>query len=64
MKTLGVENVSAQVEATWFAAVEKALSGNKVTVAVVPIASLAQGTSGGTYVDKLRAKGYTVVEPE
>lgn len=61
VKTLGAQNVLAQVEAMWITAAETALRDNKVTLAVLPIARL---TSRDGYLSKLRAKGYMVEEPD
>jgi TraB/PrgY/gumN family len=61
VKTLGVADIAKQVEAAWLAAAEKALEKNSVTVAVLTITSL---TSANNYIDKLKARGYSVVEPE
>lgn len=61
IKTLGMQDISAQIEASWLAAVEKALAANKVTVSTLTIRQLSLQNN---YLAKLKAKGYTVVEPD
>ncbi len=60
MKTLGVENLPAQVEAAWLNAAETALAKNKSTVASL---FMPQLLSPDGYLSKLKAKGYVVEEP-
>ncbi len=60
MKTLGVENLPAQVEAAWLNAAETALAKNKSTVATL---FMPQLLSADGYLSKLKAKGYVVEEP-
>ncbi len=61
VKTLGAQNIPAQLETLWLTSAENALTKNAVTVAVLPIAQLV--TPDG-YLAKLRQKGYVVTEPE
>ncbi len=61
MKTLGTQDLPAQVENLWLSAAEAALKNAAVTVAVLPITRLL-ATDG--YLAKLRARGYLVQEPE
>ena len=61
MKTLGAQNLPAQMESLWLNAADTALKNNAVTLAVLPIAQIV--ASDG-YVAKLRARGYEVLEPE
>ncbi len=61
VKTLGAQNIPAQLETLWLTSAETALAKNAVTVAVLPIAQLV--TPEG-YLAKLRQKGYVVTEPE
>jgi hypothetical protein len=61
MKMFGANDLLLQMEATWLNAVDAALTKNKLTLAVLPIAQLV--TPKG-YVAKLRLKGYRVDEPD
>ena len=61
VKTLGVENLPAQIEAAWLNAAEAALTKNKSTVATL---SMPQMLAPNGYLAKLKAKGYVVVEPD
>jgi hypothetical protein len=61
VKTLGVQDISAQIEATWLAAIEKALATNKVTVSTLTIRQLSLPNN---YLAKLKARGYSVEEPD
>ncbi len=61
MKMFGANDLLLQIEATWLNAVDAALTKNKVTLAVLPIAQLV--TPKG-YLAKLRLKGYRVEEPD
>jgi TraB/PrgY/gumN family len=61
IKTLGVQDISAQIETAWLAAIEKALAANKVTVSTLTIRQLSLPNN---YLAKLKARGYTVVEPD
>ncbi len=56
-----LDQAYAQLSVDWLAAVDKALSGNKSSFAVLPISQLLK--SDGWLV-KLRAKGYSVQAPE
>jgi hypothetical protein len=60
LQRLGLTNVSAKIESAWLEQVEKSLATNAVTVAVL---SLSDALSKTGYLAKLRAKGYTIVEP-
>jgi hypothetical protein len=61
VKTLGVQDISAQIEASWLAAIEKALASNKVTVSTLTIRQLSLPNN---YLAKLKARGYAVEEPD
>ena len=61
MKTLGAQDLIAQVESMWLNAAESALGKNSVTLAVLPIAQLV---SPAGYLAKLRMKGYLISEPD
>jgi TraB/PrgY/gumN family len=61
VKTLGVENLPAQIEAAWLNAAEAALAKNKSTVATL---SMPQLLTPNGYLSKLKAKGYLVEEPD
>ncbi|MEI6737849.1 MAG: TraB/GumN family protein [Pseudomonadota bacterium] len=61
VKTLGVQNVTAQVENAWMIAAESALANNKVTLAVLPVADLFAADG---YLTKLRKRGYSIAEPD
>ncbi|MCA3056268.1 MAG: TraB/GumN family protein, partial [Rhodocyclaceae bacterium] len=50
----------AKIETAWIEQAEKSLATNAVTVAVL---SLNEVVSKTGYLAKLRAKGYTVIEP-
>ena len=61
LKTLGVENIAAQVEAAWMNAAEAALAKNASTVATLYMGNLIAPDG---YLAKLKAKGYVVQEPD
>jgi hypothetical protein len=61
VKTLGVQDISAQIEAAWLTAIEKALTTNKVTVSTLTIRQLSLPNN---YLAKLKARGYSVEEPD
>ena len=61
IKTLGAQNLQAQIEATWLNAAESALKNDEVALAVLPMVQLV---SPDGYLAKLRARGYAVEEPE
>lgn len=61
VKTLGLGDITTQMEAAWLVAAEMALATNASTVAVLPITQIT-GAKG--YLAKLAAKGYTVTEPD
>jgi TraB/PrgY/gumN family len=61
VKTLGVQNLRAQIENAWLNAAETALAKNKSTVATLSMPQLL-ATDG--YLSKLKAKGYVVEEPD
>ena len=60
MKTLGTQNLPAQVEGMWLAAAEAALKNDAIALAILPIGRLV-ATDG--YLAKLKARGYAVEEP-
>jgi hypothetical protein len=61
VKTLGVQDLPAQIEAAWMNAAEAALTKNKSTVATL---SMPQLLTPNGYLSKLKAKGYLVEEPD
>ena len=61
MKTLGTQDLLSQIENMWLNAAEAAIKNNKVALAVLPIGRIV---SADGYVAKLRARGYSVEEPE
>ncbi len=61
IKTLGVQNVPAQIQAAWMNAAEAALTKNTSTVATL---SIPQLIASDGYLAKLKAKGYIVEEPD
>lgn len=60
-RELGLGDLRARKEAAWLAAVEKSLSANRVTIALMPVPDLL--TSQGV-VAALRARGYAVEDPD
>lgn len=60
LKTLGAQDLPAQLETAWMKAAEAALANNNVTLAVLP-AHLLLAPDG--YLSKLKAKGYSVLDP-
>ena len=61
VKTLGVQDLPAQIEAAWMNAAEAALAKNKSTVATL---SMPQLLKPNGYLSKLKAKGYVIEEPD
>lgn len=61
VQKLGVQNIAAQQEALWLTQAEKSLTNNAVTVAVL---SMSNAVSKTGYLAKLKARGYTILEPE
>lgn len=57
---LGLDDVPAQLEATWLAAARKALADNATSFALLPMDELL---SPSGYLAKLKAQGYTVEAP-
>ena len=60
-QSAGLGNVPERVRAAWLAAVDKSLGQHRSAVAVVNIAELIRP---GGMLDRLRAKGYTIIEPD
>jgi hypothetical protein len=60
-RELGLDNLRARKQAAWLAAVERALSVNEVTVALLPVGDLLE--SGGPLA-VLRTHGYEVEDPD
>jgi hypothetical protein len=60
VRKLGAKDIALQIEKTWVEQAEKSLAANAVTVAVLPLSDVLSQT---TYLAKLKAKGYAVVEP-
>ena len=60
-KNAGLADVPERVRGAWLAAVEKSLDRNRSAVAVVSIAELIKP---GGMLDRLRAKGYAISEPD
>jgi hypothetical protein len=61
VKTLGLTSIADDMEAAWLAAAERALTQNSSTVASLSVDTLLSPTGP---LAKLKAKGYTVTEPE
>ncbi len=61
IKTLGVQNIQAQLQNAWLNAAESALTNNNVTLAILPIEQMLKVDG---YLAILRARGYSVQEPE
>ncbi len=57
----GAEDLDARVKAGWVASAEKALENNRSTFALLPV---ARALNPGGLLDVLKAKGYTVEQPE
>jgi hypothetical protein len=60
VQKLGLKDITLQIEKAWLDQAEKSLANNAVTVAVLPLADVLSKT---TYLAKLSAKGYTVIDP-
>ena len=60
-RTLGLDDVPAQLRATWLAAATKALATNAQTFAVLPLAELLKPDG---YLAALRERGYQIEAPE
>lgn len=60
-KSLGIDNLPHQVEATWLAAVDAALAANAQTFAVLPMHDLLAPDG---YLAALQARGYAVTAPD
>ena len=60
-KNAGLADVPERVRGAWISAVDKSLDRNRSAVAVVSIAELIRP---GGMLDRLRAKGYTISEPD
>ncbi len=61
VKTAGMENLEARIQENWLSAAELALTKNKVTLASLTIEQLFRPDA---YLAKLKARGYTVQEPD
>jgi hypothetical protein len=61
MKTLGMQNIPAQVENVWLNAADASLAKNMLTLATLPITRLVAADG---YIAKLRARGYVVEAPD
>ena len=57
MKTLGVQNIQAQLQNAWLNAAELALANNNVTLAILPIEQMLKVDG---YLAILRGRGYSV----
>ena len=53
-------DIREQIYAAWIEAAEKSLAANETTLAVVPLAKLMRADG---YLERLRAKGYTIEAP-
>jgi hypothetical protein len=56
----GLPNIKDSIRSRWISEAESALARNKTTVAFVPMENLVGADS---YLDTLRAKGYSVIDP-
>jgi hypothetical protein len=56
----GLENLSASLDRVWLEAIEKALDGNRSTLAILPIDELLKDDGK---LARLRDKGYVVEDP-
>jgi hypothetical protein len=54
-------DIREQLYASWMAAAEKSLAANETTLAIVPLAKL---TREGGYLERLRARGFSVDAPK
>ena len=60
-RRLGFADAQRHAEEKWFLAVEKALSSNAVSFAMLPVTEMLKPNG---YLAKLEAKGYTVIAPD
>ncbi|MGH8190346.1 MAG: TraB/GumN family protein [Rhodanobacteraceae bacterium] len=60
-KSLGIDNLPARIEGTWLAAADTALAADAQSFAVLPMHDLLDADG---YLAALRARGYTVTEPD
>lgn len=60
MKKYGPADFDGAVRAVWLEAAEKALAGNRVTLATLPMVELLKP---GNFLDSLQARGYEVEAP-
>ncbi|MBL8520230.1 MAG: TraB/GumN family protein [Betaproteobacteria bacterium] len=60
-KVLGPIDIQREIELQWLAQAERALSANRVTVAVLPVTRLVAADG---YLAALKARGFSVEEPE
>jgi uncharacterized protein YbaP (TraB family) len=60
-RSLGMAEALQRLQEQWMAKADAALSTNATTLAVLPMREMLQP---GGYLDRLRAKGYTVIAPD
>lgn len=60
-RTRGVSDIEARVEQAWLDAATRALTGNRVTFALLPIARLLKSDG---YLSRLQVRGYVVEAPD
>ena len=60
-RELGLDNMRARKQAAWLAAVERALSANRVSVALLPVGDLLESRGP---LAALRTRGYLVEDPD